>query len=65
VTPEFQELIENTIAFVRLRRTSRRATAAEARAALELEELLVWEQRRRGEPGFAVDDVAVGQEGRR
>lgn len=40
MTDEKRALLEQIIAFVRIRRVSRRATAAEARAAIELEELL-------------------------
>jgi len=40
VTDEKRALLEQVIAFVRIRRVSRRATAAEARAAIELEEHL-------------------------
>lgn len=40
VTEEKKALLEQVIAFVRIRRVSRRASAAEARAAVELEEHL-------------------------
>jgi hypothetical protein len=40
MTDELNALLDQTVAFVRLRRTSRRASAAEARAALTLEEML-------------------------
>ena len=40
MTQELNEVIDQTVSFVRLRRTSRRATAAEARAALTIEEML-------------------------
>ncbi len=40
MTDEKKALLEQVIAFVRIRRVSRRATAAEARAAIELEEHL-------------------------
>ncbi len=40
VTDEKRALLEQVIAFVRIRRVSRRATASEARAAIELEEHL-------------------------
>lgn len=48
VTDEKRALLEQVIAFVRIRRVSRRATAAEARAAVELEEHL--ERMLAGEP---------------
>lgn len=40
MTQEMSDLLDQTVAFVRIRRTSRRASAAEARAALTLEDLL-------------------------
>lgn len=40
MTDELNALIDQTVSFVRLRRTSRRSSAAEARAALTIEDLL-------------------------